>query len=472
MSRKKNQILIGFAKMCIFAAVFVAIILAVIILSKKMLADAERRATISTLPKISISLNDVDLETVKAGTKDIKYPGNEVALAIGDNETIFSDVELKGRGNSTWGREKSPFQLKFKNKVDFMGMGKGKKWILLANYFDITNLRNAVAFKLEALLGQVGALEGRFAELYIDGDYQGVYYVTEKIGVGKDRIDLKNDLGVVAEFEYLHDEGDECYRTDSGVCFVLKDSVNEDYEDFAMKDFVSTYNELEQAVEEEDFEKVEALLDLESLAKYYLLSEFTANPDSFLSSWYFYKDGLVDKIHVGPGWDYDYALSNKLWHFAEIEQFYSPETEMLQLRTMGGEVYDDETGETVKIAGGFEPSKLVYKLLEYPEFEELVERTYKECLFGKKALVLGSMKIQAGLIRDAAILDIAKYYEGRNELWEEVGEYSVLKDLNVVYDPDLLFDTEVKYLIDWVDARFDYLDWKYTSNYDKMVTVI
>ena len=83
MRHQKGQLFLGITKLSFFVAVFAAIILAVILLSKQMRAEADQQANATSLPKISISLNDVDLDTVKTGTKDKKYPGNEVILENG-----------------------------------------------------------------------------------------------------------------------------------------------------------------------------------------------------------------------------------------------------------------------------------------------------------------------------------------------------------------------------------------------------
>ena len=174
---------------------------------------------------------------------------------------------------------------------------------------------------------------------------------------------------------------------------------------------------------------------------------------------------------MGPGWDFDYALSNKTWAWAEIEQFYEPTSEMLKLRTMGGEVYDEETGEVVEVFTTLRRVKLLYYLLDVPEFSELVRQAYMSHLFGRKEEMLAYLMIQAGKIRQSAILDIAKYDRDRELLWDSLGGeiYSELPALQINYKPELLFDTEVDYLLKWVRARFDYLDFKYSLPYDIMV---
>ena len=471
MNGRRSQLFFGFAKLFLFFAVAVAMVLSTVLLSKWMKESTAKKV----LPVVSIALNNVDLKTVHAGTKDIKYPGNYVAVVDNGEQVEYEKVELKGRGNSTWGWEKSPYQLKLDEKQEFLGMGAAKKWIFLANYFDMSNLRTAVAFKLESLLGQDYALKGHFAELVINDDWRGVYYVTQKIGVGKTRVNLKNENGVIVELENLHPDGEDCYFTASGSCLVVKDSVEEDNEKEAMKDFVEKFNAFERAARARDYSAVAEVMDTESLAKYYLLSEFTSNPDSFVSSWYFYQDGADDIIHVGPGWDFDYALGNKMWAVAYGDNYYSPESDFLRIKTLGGEIYDPDTNEVTKIESDPENAHLVYYLLETSEFSDLVAKTYEKHLFGRKAELMMHLMTQAGLIREAAISDISKYEDARGTLWYVLGKkvYSGFEaEDDIDYAPAYIYDTEVDYLIDWVSRRFDYLDYKYMTNRGKMVIVI
>ena len=82
----------------------------------------------------------------EGGTVRIELPegyGNEfgsvVAQAAG--ETLSLDY-LRGRGNSTWLHDKRSFKIKLQKGADLLGMGKSKHWILLANAFDPSLLRN------------------------------------------------------------------------------------------------------------------------------------------------------------------------------------------------------------------------------------------------------------------------------------------------------------------------------------------
>jgi len=78
------------------------------------------------------------------------------------SEKVLTDLEnlsleyIRGRGNSTWEESKKPFKFKLNTKANLLGMGKGKHWILLANSYDDTLLRNRIAAYMGRRLGQNG----------------------------------------------------------------------------------------------------------------------------------------------------------------------------------------------------------------------------------------------------------------------------------------------------------------------------
>ena len=84
-------------------------------------ADPFEPDTVSGLPILNIHLNGVNLEMIKAGSKEEKYDGNIADLYIDGNKTSFEQVRVKGRGNSTWTYPKKPYQIKFDKKTDMFG---------------------------------------------------------------------------------------------------------------------------------------------------------------------------------------------------------------------------------------------------------------------------------------------------------------------------------------------------------------
>ena len=66
-----------------------------------------------------------------------------------------------------------------------LGMPKDKDWALISNYADKTLMKNYLMYNLSAKLGAFYSPRCEFAELYLNGEYLGVYLLTETIKIGK-----------------------------------------------------------------------------------------------------------------------------------------------------------------------------------------------------------------------------------------------------------------------------------------------
>ena len=99
-------------------------------------------------------------------------------------------TQLKGRGNNTFAYAKKPYQLKLEKKVSLSGMSRGKTWVLLANWNDLSLLRNQVVLDLAREAGLRCAVGCRQVDVWINGIYQGLYLMTEKIQINKNRLNL------------------------------------------------------------------------------------------------------------------------------------------------------------------------------------------------------------------------------------------------------------------------------------------
>lgn len=374
------------------------------------------------LPRIEISLNDVDLEGIKNNSKEIVYPGNAVRLIDEKKQYNYDDVEVKIRGNSTRWQEKIPLQIKFSEKVDLLGLGKRRKWILLANFFDPNNLRTSTAYYVEKMLDMDYAYEGRFVDLYIDGAYNGLYYLVRGIEVGKNAVDLKDPMGVLVELDNIYGKDEERYYVSgNGEVMTVKDSVAKDNVEVAMNDFVTDFNKMEQAIKSSDFAELGKIIDMDSFAKYYLLSELVANYDAYFTSVYFYKDGAMDKIHAGPAWDFDISLDkdggmDPEWAFSRREDFA-------------------EYGDPEAQYGNH--SKLFARLIEMPEFRAKVADVFEEYLHGRKKELLKQVTNDAAKIYKSAFRD--------GEKWGKKN-----------------FVGEVDRMLKWIGARYDYMEKEYS----------
>ena len=133
----------------------------------------------SSLPSLRLTLNGTTLEQVHRD-KNVKYPGNDLVVTDGD-DVFTGTVEFKGRGNSTW-REyaKKPYQIKFSKKTSVLGMPAAKKWILLANASDDSMIRTRLVYDAAEQMGFPYVTEYKYVDLWVDGEYLGVYLIGEK----------------------------------------------------------------------------------------------------------------------------------------------------------------------------------------------------------------------------------------------------------------------------------------------------
>ena len=245
--------------------------------------------------------------------KSDDYVSAQISITDMDGAVLSDSCSFKVHGNTTAFDPipKKAFTFKFAKKKDVLGMGKGKKWFLIANAYDPTLLRNYMAIDFAREMGLEYTSEQKFVELWLDGSYRGCYTLYEPVQEGKDRvnIDIETNDGkkdFLIEYEQLANEVDKKYFTVDGVRFAVKepDDTTDDqlaYVSGVMSDIVNVL----KSGKREDAERV---IDIPSFAKYYLLNEYMKNMDFDMSSVYFYyKDG---KLYAGPAWDFDKSSGN------------------------------------------------------------------------------------------------------------------------------------------------------------------
>lgn len=234
----------------------------------------------------------------------------EAILFTADGKIDYQTAEcsLKGRGNSTWDLfEKKPYQLKLEEKGNLLNMGEGKKWILLANAFDETSLRNKFVYDLARENDWCYAPECEYVDLYLNGEYRGLYLLTERVEFGEDRLNVEADEKYMCNIEYVErwDSLDNAFLTDSGRAVEIREPDEPTEQDYTR--IQELVNEMETMIlNPENGETLGEKIDIESWVYKYLLDEIMENGDADIaSSYFYYADG---KFYAGPLWDYDNTL--------------------------------------------------------------------------------------------------------------------------------------------------------------------
>ena len=220
--------------------------------------------------------------------------------------------QIRGRGNSSflW-YDKKPYRLKLNDKHKLLGLEKAKSWVLLANYRDVTDLMNTFVFEAGQWLGLPYTNHTRYVELFVNGDYRGVYQLTEQVQQNKNRVAVSDDRGILLSLDVDDGPGEAPYAGDNFWSKVyrmpacVKYPDDERFTNNTVDSVKAVFADLEEAVRSKNYAAVEKLLDIPSFIKYLLLQEFVYNVElSAPRSIYMHKDG-DGKWVMGPLWDFD-----------------------------------------------------------------------------------------------------------------------------------------------------------------------
>ena len=241
------------------------------------------------------------------------YTDCHLSLNARGSFTSFSaNAQIRGRGNSSflW-YDKKPYRIKLADKHKMLGLNKARSWVLLANYRDVTDLMNTFAFEMGRYMGLPYTNHTRYVELFLNGDYKGLYQLTEQVQQNKNRVAVSDERGILISLDVDDGPTERPYAGDNFTSKVYRMPVCVKYPDderFTHHTVDSVRTELaklEQAIKSKDYARVEQLLDVPSFIKYLLIQEFVYNVElSAPRSIYMHKDGDGPWV-MGPLWDFD-----------------------------------------------------------------------------------------------------------------------------------------------------------------------
>ena len=375
-----------------------------------------------------------------------------------DGAAIYdgSVKQLKARGNSTFlHTDKRSYQMKLPTGEDLLRTGKpenkAKTWVLLAGYFDATQMHDKLVKDLAAQLGLEYTASCGWVNLYYDGEYRGVYLLSEKNGIGETSVNInqlekqyelvnknygtgmvveegKNSFGntvrytknvqdtwtatdetggYLLEMNYHTMEEASCFMTSQGYAINVKspewcgkgamDYISEFYQGFENAVYAS-----DKSGKNSEGKYYHEYVDLDSLVKTFVLQELTKNCDGFRYSQFFYFTN--GKLYAGPVWDQEMTF---------------------------GSGWSNYTGPD-----SMEYFDLGEALIQIPHFKAAVQKYYNET-FRSAANGLGSrIDAQYALLRDSAAMNYTLWPYIRvgdpnaaGHKWQGASYESVVKDL-------------------------------------------
>ncbi|MBR6249384.1 MAG: CotH kinase family protein [Muribaculaceae bacterium] len=230
---------------------------------------------------------------------------------IGSAESPMS-LEIRGRGHSSWRGVKKPYKIKLAEKTPLLGMNKNKHWALL-RFYEPT----VAGMQMGNIMGMDWTPSTRPVEVVLNGDYLGLYLLTET-----NRID-KNRLNIYEQPNWNEDENtipygwlvevDNYYETNQ-ISIRENDSWNlrltyhsPDSLSTAQRQWlVGEFQDINAAIYDKDKNNStwEQMIDVDAMARYFIIQEVLDNSDGFHGSFYLHKDRKDDARWIaGPLWD-------------------------------------------------------------------------------------------------------------------------------------------------------------------------
>ncbi|MBQ9606631.1 MAG: CotH kinase family protein, partial [Lachnospiraceae bacterium] len=265
------------------------------------------------IPSVYINVSEAGIDGINSENPEERLSKLHVSgiMTVVDPDGLtdtHAEIDMSRRGNTSFiHMDVKPYNINLKQPVSILGMRQGKKYAFKANSYDMNHLlRTEAAFDMARLTNMSMMFDSRFADLYINGTYNGLYLITNRIK-GDELLELPDipskpdETGYLLELDYRyeneknffisHDQGIVVHypeEPDSGQMSYIENRYNKAYEVIAAN---------------EDYEKY---IDVDSFVKMYIIQDFLCNVDVDYASFYVYlgEDGL---FHAGPIWDLDLA---------------------------------------------------------------------------------------------------------------------------------------------------------------------
>ena len=371
-------------------------------------------------------------------------------------------MEIKGRGNYSWtGFDKKPYRIKLADKQPLLGMKKSKHFALLAHADDSNDrkgfMRNAVGFELSRMIGMTYTPDARPLEVVLNGDYIGLYFLTEHIRVDKDRVNIveqedeetdneKITGGWLVEIDNYDDDPHitikEGGKTTMWITYKTPEVLSPQQEQYLTEQMKLIDN---LVYGDKNSEELWNYLDMDALAKFYIVQELTDNYESFHGSCYLHKElGENEKWYFGPVWDFgssfnrdksQYMYQGDVWHNHWIPEICKFPAFMNRVKEIWNEFYNGDYNN-------------IYNFIDTHE-NLIAQAAVKDK--ERWSQYHGSQTIGTYIERTTNVL--RKNAEWLNEQWKE-GSGSNGND----NEPDTVINDVVDYMYVWVDGeRIEYM---------------
>jgi hypothetical protein len=252
-------------------------------------------------------------------------------------------IGIETRGSSSQILPKKPYGIDTleddgieDKSVELLGMAKEDDWILNSFAFDDSMMRDYISYEMARRMGQYAA-NLKYCEVILNGEYIGLYALSEKIKRDGDRVNiakLSEDDNTIPEITggYLiqtdrpDDEDPEAWSNNGAGYIHEKPNFNDITE--AQSDYIeNVFRDLDaEATNSNITSGYPSVIDVPSFIDYMLVAEIASNVDTYVFSTYYHKD-RGGKLRAGPVWDYNLTYGNDIFQwdfdrsFTDVWQF-------------------------------------------------------------------------------------------------------------------------------------------------------
>lgn len=265
-------------------------------------------------------------------------PLNSGYEALGSSSAPIA-ATIKGRGNWTWrGFDKKPYKIKFDVKQKVLGMPNNRHWCMMAGADDnLGFLRNPAGHMISEAVGLRWTPRMVPVEFVLNGQYMGLYFITEHVRIAANRIHIKEQNeqetnaglitgGWLVEIDNYPSDNNITFYEGNGQ-FVMVSLKEPEVLSAQQRNYLETQiASINTALYGNSSQTLERLLDMDEAAKYYLVQEIMDDCESYHGSCFLYKDrdslGVADKWKFGPVWDFGNSYRHHprpAWIYVEPE---------------------------------------------------------------------------------------------------------------------------------------------------------
>lgn len=236
--------------------------------------------------------------------KDKKIPCEIIYVENGDS--LFLESEIKRRGGASMKYKKHSYRIELLGKIALADLPADDDWILNANYIDKTFMRHKINYDLFRKMHPENiAVQSAYTEVFLNGEYRGLYVLMEKIDASTTFLQKKNSGAMLFKEPPIFFEERLAKVQEPKNYFQQKvpkkKKIDKTEEIEAFHQFL--FNSPDSVF----YKKIESKVNLRNVIDWHLLLLFSNNSDGILKNFYLLKRDFESPFEFIP-WDYDHSF--------------------------------------------------------------------------------------------------------------------------------------------------------------------